>query len=93
MILEEIREKPPIEHCRGYWIEIFDWPGAEGLIVGVDLDTRIMIVEYGDTTNPVEYEMSYDSRDIVKWYRMASRAEQIRSVLAATKIQSIVRGR
>lgn len=93
MILEDIRQKPPIEHCRGYWIEISDWEGTEGLIVGVDMDTRVMIVEYGDILTPIEYEISYDSRDIVKWYRMATGTEQRRSVWAAIKIQSIVRAR
>ena len=103
MILRKVL-KPPLLSCRGYWIEIEDDPtylddsnvrmaGREGLIEGVDYDTGMMIVDFGDREHPEEYEVDYNSEHIVTWFKMSTRREQNKIVDAALRLQLWIRRR
>jgi hypothetical protein len=95
MILRSV-PKPSLEECRGYWVEVDEdrLTGSEsgdfireGLIEGVDLATKILIVDFGTKDSPEEYEVQYDSEHIKQWFLMTSRREQDRIVSAALRIQ------
>jgi hypothetical protein len=93
MILRTV-PKPPLESCRGYWIEMDEdqagnsfSEGREGLIEGVDYKTKVMIVDFGSKEIPEEYEVDYDSVHIKQWFKMTSRREQNLIVSAAIKLQ------
>jgi hypothetical protein len=96
MILRSV-PKPPLEECRGYWVEVDEdqLSGGrggedfvrEGLIEGVDIATKLLIVDFGNRDSPEEYEVEYDSEHIKQWFLMTSRREQDRIVRAALRIQ------
>lgn len=90
MILREIRSPEFISEALGKWVTLNDRED-EGLVEDIDIGKNMLVVLFGDVNEGEEYEVSFESSDIVMWYKMSSKEQQEKEENAARVVQKAIR--
>ena len=90
IVLHKVMRPENISGAIGKWISLVDRED-EGLVEDIDAVKHTLIVLFGELDDREEYEIPFNSPDIVEWYHMSSKELQEKEEKAANLIQRAMR--